>query len=185
VLLPSLHLFVGILSVGLLIFLNAVGNVVTLLLLHQLFVIVINLVTHSLHNLLHAGITSSDLFKSHLLLSLSSSHLSLDSFGFYLLEILVGDGTLLSIFFVVFYHFESSSFVDSFLGSKAFLIFGKVELKFPNSILLFLLGSVLDLRFPVISFGDHALSHLFLLEHFMFEGGLLLAFISHLTLSFI
>jgi hypothetical protein len=115
VLLPSLHLFVGILSVGLLIFLNAVGNVVTLLLLHQLFVIVIDLVTHSLHNLLHAGITSSDFFESHLLLSLSGSHLSLDSFGFYLLEILVGDGTLLPIFFVVFYHFESSSFVDSFL----------------------------------------------------------------------
>jgi len=185
VFLPSLQLVVGILSVGLLIFLNAVGNVVAFLFFHQLFVIVIDLVTHCIHDFLHAGVTSSDLFKSHLFLSLSSPHLSLDSFGFYLLEILVGDGTLLSIFFVVFYHFESSSFIDSFLGSEALLIFSKVELKFPYCIFLFFLGSVLNLRFPVISFDDHALSHLFLLKHFLFEGRLLLAFISHFVLSLI
>ena len=180
---PSLHFLIGVLLVSLLVFLNAVGDVVTLLFLHQLFVIVIHLVAHSLHNFLHAGITSSYFFEPHLLFPLSSLHLCLDSFSFYLLEILVGDGSFPSVLFIVFYHFESSSLINSFLGSKALLVFGKIELKLPYSIFLLFLCSAFNYSFPIVRFSNHTFPHLFLLQHLSLEGRLLFALFGHLILS--
>ena len=98
-----------------LILLDAVGNVVSLLPLHELLIAVVDLIAHLVHNFLHACVAGSNLLYPHLLLPLSSLHLVLNGLSFHFLKVLVGDSPLLTVFLIVFYHFESSSLINVFL----------------------------------------------------------------------
>ena len=122
VLLPGLQFPVLVLSVSSLILLNASGDVVPLLLLHQLLVAIIDLVTHLIHDFLHAGVTSSDLLQALLLFPLSSSHLFLNSFRLLLLELLLSNGSLLTVLFIISNHFESCCLIFLLLLRQALLI---------------------------------------------------------------
>ena len=128
VLLPSSKFPVLVLSVSSFILLNTSSNVIFFLLLHQFFVTVVYLIAHTFHNFLHTSVTSSDFFKSFLLLSLGCLHLFVNSLCFFPFELLMGDGSLLSIFFIIFNDFESSSLINFLLRSQLLLIHCKVLL---------------------------------------------------------
>ena len=98
------------------------------LLLHQFFVTVVHLIAHSFHNFLHTSVTSSDFFKSFLLLSLGCLHLFTDSLCFFLFELCVGNGSLLPVFFIIFNDFESSSLINLLLRRQLLLIHCEVLL---------------------------------------------------------
>ena len=164
---PHLQLLIEVLLGRFFILLDALSDVLLLLLSLHVFVLVHDHVFHPVHYPRHLLFTGSDLAQSLLLSRFHRLNFILDGLGIIILPHFLLFHAVRLLHFVFMDNFQSLFTLLNFLEKLLFLLRDDLLLQLDNLISLIILHFLLNLLALCFSFTEHLITHRFLLKHFL------------------